>query len=132
MAEKTFSPAGAPRAEKDSQFKLLKKEIILDWDRRSEIISRKNSVKYGSILISATTQKNWEYSIALTRKVKGAVKRNRIKRIIREVYRQSKINFTYPMAVIFTVTNTFDNLNFTNFKNFYISQLRQFNNENYK
>jgi len=112
MAAEAYSPAGAPKAEKDYRSDLRKSEILTDWNKRAEIIATQQTVRYGPVFISARLQNSWQISLSLTRKVKGAVRRNRIKRIIREVYRQSKALIGQPHAIIFTVTANFDKIDF--------------------
>lgn len=103
MAAKKYSPEEGPEGEKRFRYKLRKIEIIKDWEKRSFIISQNHATKIDSIYISVYPQDRWELCIALTKKIKGACCRNRIKRIIREVYRTTKNAFDSPLAMVFTV-----------------------------
>ncbi len=104
------------KAEKYSLHKLPKSEKKVSWKKRRFIISQGKSVKYKSLLISALPQKEWQISIALSGKFKGAVARNHTKRIIREVFRISKPLFSTPMGLIVTVLSNPGKLDFQKLK----------------
>ncbi|MCK4295851.1 MAG: ribonuclease P protein component [Candidatus Marinimicrobia bacterium] len=112
MAAERYSPEDEQKEEKCFQLKLRKSERLVDWKKHFLAISRIKPVKYDSILISAFPQDKWELSIVIKKDVKGAYKRNRIKRIIREVYRTTKPFFSKPMAVLFTVKSNPKNLSY--------------------
>jgi len=104
------------KAEKYSLHKLPKSEKKVSWEKRRFIISQGKSVKYKSLLISALPQKEWQVSIALSGKFKGAIARNYTKRIIREVFRTSKPLFNTPIGLTVTVLSNPGKLDFQKLK----------------
>ncbi len=100
LANKRF-----PRAEKK-----------FTWDDRNRIIKQGKSFKYKSLIFSAAPQDNWQLIITLRRSFKGAVARNRTKRIIREVYRNCKPLFNSPLGIAVTVLNNPGQLDFHRLK----------------
>ena len=94
-----------PRAEKK-----------FTWNERNRIIKRGKSFKYKSLIFSAAPQNNWQLIITLRSSFKGAVARNRTKRIIREVYRNCKPLFNSPLGIVVTVLNNPGHLDFHRLK----------------
>ncbi len=112
MDEK-FLPEEEPR---DDRFlanrKLPKAERKFTWNQRNRIIKTGKSLKYKSLIFSAAPQNSWQLIITLRSSFKGAVARNRTKRIIREVYRNCKPLFSSPLGVAVTVLNNPGHLNY--------------------
>lgn len=117
MAENEFSPEGAEEAERSYPLKLTRNERKVNRKRRALIIRNGKSLKYKSLLVSIYPQEKWKLSLVLTRKTAGAVNRNRIKRIIREVYRATKPFFNQPQFFAVTVLHNPEKLTFNNLKN---------------
>jgi len=73
---------------------LKKKEILRGYNVFSNIITTGKSIKSGNLsfyYIVETLQSNFvEIGFAISKKIKGSVKRNRIKRLLKEYYRLNK------------------------------------------
>ena len=73
---------------------LKKKEILRGYNSFSEIITTGKCIKSGNLLfyyVVEDLQSNFfEIGFAISKKIKGSVKRNRIKRLLKEYYRLNK------------------------------------------
>lgn len=96
-------PEDEPRAGKSCRLNLPKCERNLDWKTRQSLISSNKAIDYDNMLITITPYETYKLSIYIRKNVKGACERNRIKRIIREVYRNARPFFNTPTAVVITV-----------------------------
>ncbi len=105
MAVERFLQDEGRKAEKSFRLKLPRCERNANWKKHFSSVSRNDPLRYKSILISTLPQDKWELSIVLKKFVKGACKRNRMKRIIREVYRTTKPFLYQPMSMLFTVNS---------------------------
>lgn len=103
MAAERFLQDEERRAEKSFRLKLPRCERSANWKKHFSFVSYNNTLRHKSILISTLPQDKWELSIVLKKDVKGACQRNRIKRIIREVYRTTKPFLYQSMSMLFTV-----------------------------
>ena len=56
--------------------------------------------RYATIFILANKGETWRLGIAATKKLGGAVRRNRAKRLIREVFRRNKLNAGFDIVVV--------------------------------
>ncbi len=102
--EEKFSAENAPKEEKYSVNKRLPKgDRKFTWQERNQIIKTGKSFKYKSLIFSTAPQSHWQLIITLKGTFKGAVARNRTKRIIREVYRNCKPLFNSTFGVAVTV-----------------------------
>lgn len=103
------------RAEKDCQLKLFSRRLLKDhlvrkgWEFERVYRGGKRLHGEGFTLICLPNQtKSSRLGISVHRKIRGAVKRNRIKRIIREAFRVEREQFPAGMDIVFAVR-----LNFT-------------------
>jgi ribonuclease P protein component len=124
-------PEDAPKEEPFLVNKQLPKaEKKFSWNQRNAIIKSGKSFKYKTLIFSATAQQNWQLIITLKSSFKGAVARNRTKRIIREVYRNCKPLFNSPIGLAVTVLNNPGKLDYHKTKRQFIKHLVQ-DNENH-
>lgn len=126
MAEK-YLPEEEPKEEQFSVNNLSKAERKFTWKDRNAIISHGNSFKYKSLIFSSAPQTDWQLIIIIRRSFKGAVARNRTKRILREVYRICKPLFSSPMGLIVTVLNNPGHLDFNKVKDLVIKNFMKKN-----
>ncbi len=125
-----YLPEEEQKEDKFSVNSFQKAERIFTWNQRNSIIKKGKSFKYKSLIVSAANQENWQLIITLTRSCKGAVARNKTKRIIREVYRNCKPLFSSPMGIVVTVLNNPKILDYHKFKSRLISNFIQENENN--
>jgi ribonuclease P protein component len=107
---------------------ISKKERKFKWKEAKKVIKNGKKGAYQNILIAYLPSQTWKFRINLTKNIKPAVRRNRIKRIIREIYRLSKPQFTHPFKVVFTVIEFEENIDFHEFKSKYIELLQNAQN----
>ena len=112
---------------------LKKEEILRGYEAFSKIITKGKNIKSGNLsfyYVTEALQSNFiEIGFAISKKIKGSVKRNRIKRLLREYYRLnkeqlylvlSKKSCSVRCVVIFSLTNQTDKairLGFNDVKN---------------
>ena len=112
-----FLPEEDPKEEQFSVNKNLPKaEKKFTWSQRNRIIKEGKSFKYKTLIFSLAPRENWQLIITLKGSFKGAIARNRTKRIIREVYRNCKPLFNYPAGLVVTVLNNPENLDYHKLK----------------
>ncbi|PIS30845.1 MAG: hypothetical protein COT43_00805 [Candidatus Marinimicrobia bacterium CG08_land_8_20_14_0_20_45_22] len=114
MAEEKRSPEDAQKEEKSFRLNLPREQRFLDWNIRQRLINTHKAVRFDSILISVVPFETWKLSVSIRRNIKGSVRRNRIKRIIREAFRNSRGHFDKPVAMIFTVLSEPNKLVYAN------------------
>ncbi len=102
MVEKKCWPDAAAAAVKKFRSDLPKPERSISIRQRRDIIQRGRRSRYQTILMAAQPQSRWRMGIYL-QQIKGAFRRNQIKRKIREAYRTAKPFFMHPYAMVFTV-----------------------------
>lgn len=124
MAAKYF-PEEEPKEELFSVNNLPKTEKKFTWNERNAIIKTGKSFKYKSIIFTVATQDNWQLILTLKGSFKGAVARNRTKRIIREVYRNCKPLFHSPIGMVVTVLSNPGPLDFHKLKSLVIKKFVQ-------
>ena len=98
-----YLPEEEPKEEQFSVNNLPKAEKKFTWAERNAIIKKGKSFKYKSLIISVAHQDRWQLVLTLKGSFKGAIARNRTKRIIREVYRNCKPLFHSPIGMVVTV-----------------------------
>ncbi len=103
MAEEKHSPEDAQKEEKSCRINLPREQRFLDWNIRQRLINTHKAIRFENMLISVVPYETWKLSISIRRNIKGSVQRNRIKRVIREVFRNSHDHFNQPVAMVFTV-----------------------------
>lgn len=108
---------------------ISKQERNFKWKNAKKVINNGKKGTYKNILFAFQPSDEWKFRINLTKQVKPAVRRNYIKRIIREVYRTSKPHFNKQFQVVFTVINNCNNINFANFKSKYLKSLKNADNK---
>jgi len=120
MAVKGSLQKDAQKEEKFFLPNLPKGEIISDKKKHLAILNHNQKIRanYHSVTIVAAPQEKWEMMIVLRKRVGNAVKRNLVKRIIRETYRTTKPLVKTPYGIIFSVTKNTEGLNFREFKKF--------------
>ncbi|MBN2281311.1 MAG: ribonuclease P protein component [Candidatus Marinimicrobia bacterium] len=112
-----FLPEEEPKEELFSVNRNLPKaEKKFTWNQRNRIIKEGKSFKYKTIIFSVAKQENWQLIITLKSSFKGAIARNKTKRIIREVYRNCKPLFNFPFGMVVTVLNNPGNLDYHKLK----------------
>lgn len=129
MVEKSLREE-EPREDRFSVSNLPKTEKKFTWQERNAIIKAGKSLKYKSLIFSVAEQDHWQLIITLRSSFKGAVARNRTKRIIREVYRNCKPLFHSPIGMVVTVLNNPGELDYHFLKNRLIKKFISVN-ENY-
>jgi len=72
---------------------LKKQEIIRGASAFDEIFRKGEKIRGGSVTLFVVSCEKSQMGIAVSRKFKKAVERNRIKRYIRELYRRNKMWF---------------------------------------
>jgi len=108
-----FLPEEDPKEEQFLANKNFPKtEKKFTWSQRNRIIKVGKSFKYKTLIFSLAHQDNWQLIITLKGSFKGAIARNRTKRIIREVYRNCKPLFNYPVGIAVTVLNNPGNVDY--------------------
>jgi len=113
MVEKRLSPEDAQKEDRCCRRKLPKKEIITDKNTIRSLYDNNMQirVKIGIITAIIVPQEHWGFTIIIKKAVGNAVLRNRIKRVIRAVYRLIKTKINTPYNIIFSVReNPPDNL----------------------
>lgn len=125
MVAKKFSPAGAQKEERCFPPKLSKSEIILNKNTLLAIFNHNQKIRarYDTLSITAIPQDNWEYAIRIRKCVGNACKRNRIKRIIREAYRNAKPIISRPHAILFFVNSKPRQIEYNQLKTLLIQKL---------
>jgi len=120
MAAKGSLQKDAQREERFSPPNLPKSEIISDRKKQLAILNHNQKIRanYHSVTITAAPGENWEMMIVLRKCVGNAVKRNLIKRILRETYRNTKPLVIKPYGIIFSVTKKTGRLNVKEFKEY--------------
>lgn len=105
MVEKRSSPGGAPGAAKyyppniRKAERIAKHKDLLSFFNNDQLLKK----KCGPIIVNIIPSDNWGLAILIRKNIEPAVVRNRIKRKIREAYRQTKPHLQVPLKVIFTV-----------------------------
>lgn len=117
---KKFYQEDAQKEGKSFRLKFPKKERVSNWSKIRYILSQTEPIKYGTIDIYCLPQKEWGLAIVLKKTVKGACNRNKIKRIIREVYRTTKPMYKKPKTFVFFVNSTLESISYNELKNFMI------------
>lgn len=115
MAEKSLQ-GGEPKGGKPSLLRIHKNEHLKDPKKKTLIKSQKKVLNYNNISLSVLPQDMWEIAIILKKNVKNACERNRIKRIIREVYRNIKPLSSQQLAMVFTVRSNPKRLSYQKLK----------------
>ncbi|MFA4838304.1 MAG: ribonuclease P protein component [Candidatus Neomarinimicrobiota bacterium] len=110
MAEERRSPEDAQKEEKSCRLNLPREQRFLDWNTRQRLINTHKAIRFDNMLISVVPFETWKLSVSIRRNIKGSVHRNRIKRIIREAFRNSRGRFDQPVAMLFTVLSEPSNL----------------------
>ena len=106
MAVKKHSRAGGPAAARSFPPDLPKAERISDTKKISALFKNDTRQKSncGPISITIVPGNNWEVAILVRKRVGSAVKRNYIKRKLRDIYRNWKPLCSRPYSVIFSVS----------------------------
>jgi len=102
MVAKKCSPGDGKKDAKKYQPKLPKSERNISCRKRQKIIRQGDKSHWQTILMAAAPQSRWQMAIYL-QKIKGACRRNQIKRKIRAAYQTAKPRFQRPYAMVFTV-----------------------------
>ncbi|MCD6440802.1 MAG: ribonuclease P protein component [Candidatus Marinimicrobia bacterium] len=125
MAEKKFSPVGAQKEERCFLPKLSKSEIILNKNTLLAILNHNQKIRsrYDTLSFTAIPQDKWEYAIRIRKRVGSACKRNRIKRIVREAYRNAKPIVGRPHAILFFVNSKPGQIEYNQLKALLIQKL---------
>lgn len=129
MDEK-YLPEEELKEDKFSVNKLPKTEKKFTWDDRNSIIKKGKSLKYKTLIISVAAQTRWQLIITLKSSFKGAIARNRTKRILREVYRNCKPLFSSPVGMVVTVLNNPVDLDYHTVKERFIKKFIPENENN--
>lgn len=79
----------------------LPKQSVLRGKRSySEVFSKGSFLNSSYINVAYLDRNDFQIGFAVSRRIKGAVKRNRFKRQLREIYRTSKSNFPTQKWII--------------------------------
>lgn len=108
MVAEKYLLADEQRAERYCPPDLGKNERISDKKSLSAIFQNSSlkRARSGAIIISIIPGDNWKMAILIKKCVGMAVRRNRIKRKIREAYRKTKPYISTPFLIIFSVFTT--------------------------
>ena len=117
MAEEKYSQDAAAKEENRSRCKIFRCERLKSREKISFTLKNGAYFKYKNIIVSHLSQDRWEFAILISRGLKGAINRNRIKRIIREAYRTAKPLIDEPSALIFRVHNPATQISFKELQN---------------
>ena len=114
--EERFCHEEGKKAEKPLRFKLRKTEIVRHKKTIDEIISTGKKINLKHLVIFYKGSERSQIGILLSRRIKKAVERNRIKRYIREAYRLTKHKIKHPKQIIFLLKSSSRDFNFKYFK----------------
>jgi len=123
MVAGKHSSAVGQRAEKLCPPNLQKSERIADKKILSALFKNNRQVRTycGSVAITIIWSKNWKIAILIKKGVGTAVRRNRIKRKIREAYRNTKPYTLTPFSIIFSVLTNPQDSDLNNLPNILLS-----------
>lgn len=105
MGAEKHSPEEERRAGKHWPPDLQKSERISDKKTLSALFNNSLRVRTssGSVIITIIPSQKWEMAVLVKKSVGNAVRRNQIKRKIREAYRQAKPLIITPFSIIFSI-----------------------------
>ncbi len=93
---------------------LKKQEILRGKDSFKEVFEKGEKLKGKWVVIFVVSAQQAQMGIAVSKKYRRAVDRNRIKRLIREIYRKNKewfqkkkLFFTFPTRIRCPATGSF-------------------------
>ncbi|MBU0712559.1 ribonuclease P protein component [bacterium] len=127
MVAEKHSPADERRAERHWPPNLEKNERISDKKTLSALLKSNSQVRThsGSVIITIVPGQNWEMAILIKKCAGTAVRRNRIKRKIREAYRRTKPLVTTPFSIIFSVYSYPNSSDLNNLPNILFSTMKK-------
>jgi len=113
--EEKFYQGEGKRGEKPFRHRLSKSERIRGKKLISEILHSGKRINLGHLIIYYKNSERNKIGVLISKKVKGAVVRNRIKRLIKEAYRVNKYEIKKPKQIIFLIRKFNNNYSFSYF-----------------
>jgi ribonuclease P protein component len=127
MVEKKHLPAGVQKAGRYYPPNLPKRERLSDNKTLSVLFN--NNLRFransGPITMTIIPSKEWKMAVLIKKRIGSAVRRNFIKRKIREAFRNIKPRTKTPYAIIFSVKSDPKDPYLNNLFNLLLSTLSQ-------